>query len=113
MVETNNEEWRKNHWWIDKQDKMLMIANSEKFDSLPYHNMIQHDPKINGINTSITKQDAKNSFFFNREKNYGSLQAQEYEESKKVVYSNCKLDDPYNRMKEILGVKVEEKTPRR
>lgn len=92
---------------------MLMIANSEKFDTLPYHNMIQHDPNINGINTAITKQEAKNSFFFNREKNYGSLQLEEYEASKKVVYSNCKLDDPYSKMREFMKVKVEEKTPLR
>ena len=92
---------------------MLMIANSEKFDSLPYHNMIQHDPNINGINTTITKQEAKNSFFFNREKNYGSLQLEEYEASKKVVYSNCKLDDQYSKVREFMRVKVEEKTPLR
>ena len=28
MVQTNQEEWKKNHWWIDKQDKMLMIGAS-------------------------------------------------------------------------------------
>lgn len=26
MVQTDQEEWRKQHWWIDKQDKMLMLA---------------------------------------------------------------------------------------
>lgn len=45
---------------------MLMIANSDKFDALPYHNMLENNPTINGIDTSLTKQDAKNSFFFNR-----------------------------------------------
>lgn len=43
--------------------------------ALPYHNMIEDNKEINGINTSITKQDAQNSFFFNRLKNYGSLQS--------------------------------------
>jgi hypothetical protein len=75
MVEADNKEWKKNHWWIDKQDKMLMIASSSKFDALPYHNMLETNPNINGINTSITKQEAKNSFFFNRENNFGSLQS--------------------------------------
>jgi hypothetical protein len=45
---------------------MLMIASSDKFDALPYHNMLENNPNVNGINTSITKQDALNSFFFNR-----------------------------------------------
>ena len=43
--------------------------------ALPYHNMIEDNKEINGINTSITKQDVQNSFFFNRLKNYGSLQS--------------------------------------
>lgn len=56
--------------------------------------MLENNTEINGINTSITKQDAKNSLFFNREKNFGSLQNKEYASSKKVVYKNCKFDDP-------------------
>lgn len=28
MVQTNREEWREKHWWIDKQDKLLMIGSS-------------------------------------------------------------------------------------
>ena len=31
MVEADKQEWKKNHWWFEKQDKMLMIANSDKF----------------------------------------------------------------------------------
>jgi len=41
MVHANNEEWKEKHWWIDKQDKMLMISSSEKFKALPYHNMLE------------------------------------------------------------------------
>ena len=26
MVHVNNEEWKEKHWWIDRQDKMLMVA---------------------------------------------------------------------------------------
>jgi hypothetical protein len=37
--------------------------------------MLENNPNVNGIDTSLTKQDALNSFFFNREKNYGSLQS--------------------------------------
>ena len=28
MVHVDNEEWKEKHWWIDKQDKMLMAAES-------------------------------------------------------------------------------------
>lgn len=113
MVHANNEEWKQNHWWIDKQDKMLMITNSEKFEALPYHNMLATNAQVNGINTSITKQDAKNSFFFNREKNFGSLQSAEYEQAKKVVYKNCRLEDPHAKAIERIGlmIKHEEITP--
>jgi hypothetical protein len=52
---------------------MLMIAQSEKFKALPYHNMLEKNQEVNGIDTTLVKQDAKNSFFFNREANYGSL----------------------------------------
>lgn len=75
--------------------------------------MLENNPHVNGINTSITQQDAKNSFFFNREKNYGSLQSQEYEQAKKVVYNNCKFDDPVTRMQKEMGLKQEFLTPRR
>ena len=61
--------------------------------------MLQNNQELNGINTSITKQDAKNSLFFNREKNFGSLQSQQHTEGKKVVYKNCKFDDPVSRMR--------------
>lgn len=81
--------------------------------ALPYHNMLEKDAEINGINTSIVKQDAKNSFFFNREKNFGSLQSEEYEEQKKVVYHNCKFDDSITRMRKEIAVKQEEITPLR
>ena len=63
-----------------------MVASSEKFKALPYHNMLENNKEINGIDTSITKQEAKNSLFFNRDKNFGSLQSKQYEESKKIVY---------------------------
>ncbi len=53
-----------------------MLTQSEKFKPQTYLDMVESDPNINGINTSIVKQDAKNSFFFNRDKNFGSLQSQ-------------------------------------
>jgi len=53
---------------------MLMLAG-EGTPSLPYHNMLEKNPEKNGISTAVVKQDAKNSFFFNRDKNYGSLQS--------------------------------------
>jgi hypothetical protein len=75
--------------------------------------MIENNPNANGIDTSLVKQDGKNSFFFNRENNFGSLQSKEHDESKKVVYSNCKFDDPASRLKEYMLVKKEEMTPYR
>lgn len=75
--------------------------------------MIENNPNVNGINSSLIKQDAKNSFFFNREKNFGSLQSKEHDESKKVVYSNCKFDDSVSRLKEYMLIKKEEMTPYR
>jgi hypothetical protein len=75
--------------------------------------MLEKGPDINGINTSIVKQDAQNSFFFNRDKHFGSLQPSEYEEHKQVVYHNCKFDDALTRMRKEMGIKQEEITPMR
>lgn len=91
----------------------MLTQNSQKFMALPFHNMIEDNKDINGINTSITKQEAQNSFFFNRAKNYGSLQPKEYQEAKKVVYSNCKFDDPVSRMQREVILKEEHITPMR
>lgn len=90
-----------------------MIAGSEKFKALPYHNMLEKGQDVNGIDTHIVKQDAKNSFFFNRDQNFGSLQSAEYEEGKKVVYNNCKFNDAVARMRKEIEVKKEEITPMR
>ena len=113
MVQTDKKDWKEKHWWIDKQDQMLMVTASEQFKALPYHNMLESRNEVNGIDTSIVKQDAKNSLFFNREKNFGSLQSREYEEGKTVIYANCKLDDAVSRMRTSLLVKQEEVTPLR
>lgn len=34
--------------------------------------MIESDKNANGINKAITLQEAKNSIFFNRDRNFGS-----------------------------------------
>lgn len=90
-----------------------MIAQSEQFKALPYHNMLEKNSQINGIDTTLVKQDAKNSFFFNREINYGSLHGPLHEDAKKVVYQNCKLDDPISKIRQDIIVKREEVTPLR
>jgi uncharacterized protein YegP (UPF0339 family) len=58
---------------------MLMIAQSEQFKALPYHNMLEKESAINGIDTSLVKQNAKNAFFFNKDSNFGSLHGTEHE----------------------------------
>lgn len=93
MVQNNDEEWKKQHWWLGKQDKMLMVLGNEKKLSLTYHNMLGTDKTQNGIDTSITKQEAQNAVFFNKDTKLGSLQNEDYERSKKVNYSNCKLEE--------------------
>lgn len=82
-----------------------MITNNEQFKALPFHNMLEKSNEVNGIDTTLTKQDAKNSFFFNRDKNFGSLHPDEHEQAKKVAYNNCKLDDPVTRMRQAMAVK--------
>lgn len=58
--------------------------------------MIQSQTATQKINSkdnqlAIIGQEAKNSIFFNRDKNFGSYLTEESEKSKKINYQNCRL----------------------
>ncbi len=40
---------------------------------------------------AIANQQAKNSIFFNRDKNFGSYLAEDSEKAKKIHYNNCRF----------------------